>query len=176
MGLKRGIVILEEYNPNWEIEFEKEKNNLKSIFRDVAISIEHVGSTSIKGLSAKPIIDISLGVNKLSDFDKVKEHYLNNNEYKIKENYEENEILLIKGPEEDVTNYIHIMEINGDRYKDTILFRNYLRNNKIKMKEYEDLKKKLAKEYPLDRRSYTSLKNDFIKSTITEAKKEKLGD
>ena len=55
MGLKVGTVRLEDYNPEWKNSFEVEKNNLINIFKEIALKIEHVGSTSIEGLSAKPI-------------------------------------------------------------------------------------------------------------------------
>ena len=72
MGLKVGVVKLEEYNPKWKDMYLEEKENLKGMFGNVALAIEHIGSTSVEGLSAKPIIDIAIGVKSLSDFDKVK--------------------------------------------------------------------------------------------------------
>ena len=82
MGLKMGTVRLEKYNSDWKEEFENEKNNLKEIFQKIAIDIQHIGSTSIENISAKPIIDIAVGVKKLSDFEKVKNCFINNKEYK----------------------------------------------------------------------------------------------
>lgn len=62
------------------------------------------------------------------------------------------------------------MEIDSDRYKDTILFRDYLRNHEDTKMEYEKLKTKLAKEYADDRHTYTALKNDFIKNVLAMCK------
>ena len=76
MGLKVGTVKLEEYNPKWKDNFNEEKENLSKIFGDVALSIEHIGSTSIPGLSAKPIIDILVIIKDFKDFEKVKEDFL----------------------------------------------------------------------------------------------------
>ena len=72
MGLEIGIVRIEDYNSNWQNKFEEEKKNLREIFKDTAVTIEHIGSTSIEGMSAKSIIDIAVGVNKLNDFKKVR--------------------------------------------------------------------------------------------------------
>ena len=58
------------------------------------------------------------------------------------------------------------MEIDSKRYQDTIVFRNYLRNNKDVLKEYEDLKNKLAEKYADNRKMYTAAKNEFIQKVI----------
>jgi GrpB-like predicted nucleotidyltransferase (UPF0157 family) len=58
-------ITVEDYNSHWSEQFDKEKVNLKQILTDEVISIEHIGSTSVKGLGAKPILDIAIGVNDL---------------------------------------------------------------------------------------------------------------
>lgn len=173
MGLKVGTVKLEKYNSDWEKEFLKEKEILSKIFGDLAIEIEHIGSTAIKGLSAKPIIDIAVGINKLEDFEKVKNE-LKKDPYSIKEYSDDGEILIRKGTEDNRTHFIHVMEINSKRYKDTIIFRNYLRKHEEAMKEYESLKKELARKYADNRKMYTSSKNEYIKKIIKKAYKEKV--
>ncbi|MGX9134996.1 GrpB family protein [Rummeliibacillus sp. JY-2-4R] len=60
--MKKEITI-EDYNPNWSKQFDEEKEKLKEILTDKYISIEHIGSTSVEGLCAKPILDIAIGVN-----------------------------------------------------------------------------------------------------------------
>lgn len=62
MGLKAGTVRLEEYDNKWADMFAEEKVNLQKVFGEIAICIEHIGSTSVEGLSAKPIIDIAVGL------------------------------------------------------------------------------------------------------------------
>ncbi len=176
IGLKKGFVKVEKYNPEWKEEFNKEKKNLKKIFGDVALSIEHVGSTSVVGLSAKPIIDIAIGVNSLEDIAKVKEKILKFSHYSIKENNADGEILMRRGVPikqgEDkpsfITHFIHIVEIDGIKYKETLMYRDYLRKNKEVLKEYNDLKQKLAIKYQNDRKAYTKAKDDFIKSILSK--------
>ena len=75
MGLKVGTVRLEDYNPEWKNSFELEKIVLSNIFKDIALSIEHVGSTSIEGLSAKPIIDMLVIIKTFSDFETVRYYF-----------------------------------------------------------------------------------------------------
>lgn len=172
IGLKKGFVRLEKYNPQWQEEFNKEKENLKNIFGDVAKSIEHVGSTSVVGLSAKPIIDIAVGVDTLEDINKVKEKILKFPHYTIKEDNADGEILIRRGipvkpgeiKPDFITHFIHIIEIDGVKYKDTIAFRDYLRANKEVLKEYENLKQKLANKFAKDRKAYSKAKHEFIES------------
>ena len=92
IGLLKGFVKVEKYNPKWQEEFKKEKKNLKKVFGNVALSIEHIGSTSIVGLSAKPIIDIAIGVDSLKDISKVKEKILKFSYYSIKEDNADGEM------------------------------------------------------------------------------------
>ena len=138
----------------------------------IALSIEHIGSTAITGLSAKPIIDISVGVNKLADFNKVKEKFLKNPNYSIKEDSPIDEILIRKGSADNRTHFIHVMEISSLRYQNTLLFRDYLNSHPGELLKYETLKKELAKKYPNDRKMYTSSKNDFISNILKKASKK----
>lgn len=173
MGLKVGLVKLEKYNANWKNEFLKEKENLEKVFGKLAIEIEHVGSTAVDEISAKPIIDIMVGINSFSDFEKVKD-YFSKEPYSIKEDSSPDEILVRKGPEDNRTHFIHIVETNSKRYFDTIAFRNYLRTHEDAKKKYEILKINLAEKYANDRKSYTSSKNDFIQEIIEKAYRENM--
>ncbi|HAE36603.1 MAG: Glutamate-rich protein grpB [Candidatus Nomurabacteria bacterium GW2011_GWF2_35_66] len=181
LGLKKGFVKIEKYNPEWQKGFNKERKNLKKIFGDVAISIEHVGSTSIVGLSAKPIIDIAIGVHSLEDMDKVKDKIFKFSHYSIKENNSDGEILMRRGlpiklgenKPSFITHFIHIMEIDGRRYKETLLYRDYLRKNNKVLKEYDNLKQKLAIKYQNDRKAYAKAKDEFIKSILSKCDSSK---
>ena len=172
MGLKVGVVKLEEYNPKWKDMYLEEKENLKDFFGDIALAIEHIGSTSVEGLSAKPIIDIAIGVKSLSDFDKVKEKFMKE-PYSVKEDSTEGEILVRKGNEDNRTHFMHVMEPGSKRYIESILFRDYLRKNIWALEKYEVLKKDLAVKYADDRKKYTASKNEFINEIIKLAYEEK---
>jgi GrpB-like predicted nucleotidyltransferase (UPF0157 family) len=65
LGLKSGTVRIEKYNPEWKNEFEKEQIRLESALKEYNVNLQHVGSTSSIGCSAKPIIDIAIGVESL---------------------------------------------------------------------------------------------------------------
>ena len=172
MVLKVGTVRLEDYNPEWKNSFELEKIVLSNIFKDIALSIEHVGSTSIEGLSAKPIIDMLVIIKTFSDFENVR-YYFEKEPYSIKLDSPEDEILIRKGDETNRTHFIHVVELGSDRQINTLLFRDYLRENKDAVLEYENLKKELAIKYADDRKMYTASKNDFIQEILKKAKEIK---
>jgi GrpB-like predicted nucleotidyltransferase (UPF0157 family) len=165
-------VKLEKYNSIWEEDFLKECEIIKKLAGKYVLKIEHVGSTSIKGLSAKPIIDIVILVEKLSDalkFSKV----LETNGYSFRyDNGKKGEYFVYKKYGNERVYYIHIVEKESSRYENFILFKNYLISHKDKMKEYQALKEQLSKKYKSDRKHYTLLKANFIENIIKLAKKK----
>ena len=166
-------VKLEKYNSVWEDEFSKECKTIKELIGEYIINIEHVGSTSIKGLSAKPIIDIAILLEKLDDALKFSE-VLENHGYSFRhDNGEKGEYFVNKKYDDGREYYIHIIEKGSVQYENFILFRNYLINHQEKIREYQSLKEKLAEKYATDRKQYTLFKVDFIKNIIGLAKKEK---
>lgn len=169
MGLKVGTVYLEDYNEKWKDSFEEEKKILEKILGKIALRIEHVGSTSIQGLKSKPIIDIMVVLERLSDFELVRK-FFEKVPYSIKLDSPDDEILVRKGSEENRTHFIHVVEENSARCKNTLLFRDYLRKHEDVRNDYEELKTKLAKEYENDRKMYTASKNEFIQNVLKMAK------
>ena len=172
MALKRGIVKLCDYNENWEKEYLKEEKLLKEVLGDKIILIEHVGSTSIKGLKAKPIIDILIVIKSL-DMIRDIENILKNYNYENRGPQGVNDrVFFAKGMEDARTHYIHFTEPNSNTYYDLVYFKKYLIDHPKYIKEYCDLKQKLALMYQNDRQKYTKSKNDFIKNVILLAKEE----
>lgn len=166
MGLKVGEVKLEKWNPRWQEDFEAEKQVLLNIFGPLALDIQHIGSTSVEQLDAKPIIDIAVGLEDLTDFGKVRQSFNESNDYSVKENNDPGEILIRKGSEANRTHFIHVMEYKGQRMNDSIKFRDTLREDPQLKKKYSKLKHDLAKKYPHDRKSYTAHKAEFIQKAL----------
>ena len=164
MGLVNGSVKLENVYDTSKVIFEKEKKKLTDIFNENLFEIEHVGSTAVKGLSAKPIVDIAVGINSFNELDKYMSKL--NKEYTVKENLDYNEILLIKENQNETFCLIHIIPINDIRYKNMIRFRDILINNNDILKDYEKLKQELAINYSNDRKAYTKAKNKFIEKVL----------
>jgi GrpB-like predicted nucleotidyltransferase (UPF0157 family) len=171
IGLKRGTVKLVKYDEKWQKSFEVEAKKIRKIFGKDALDIQHVGSTAIPGILAKPIIDIVLIVLSLSKA-KDYENKLNKIGYELKKNDGRKERLFFtKGPEEKRTHYLHIGEIGSGYAEDMILFRDYLREHKITAENYSDLKEKLAEEYCDNRKFYTDKKKKFIQNIVQKTKK-----
>lgn len=164
MGLRNGTVVLENNFELWHKMFLEEKTILKNVFGDIALQIEHIGSTSVPNLKAKPIVDIAVGVASLENFDFVR---LNAQKlYSISEGKHGDEILLVKEDTERTYFLIHVMPIESDRYKNTIIFRDILRRNDDIRQAYEDLKAELSIKYASDRKTYTQSKNSFIEQVF----------
>lgn len=168
MGLKVGEVRLEKWNPRWREDFEMEKQNLLHIFGSLALDIQHIGSTSINQLDAKPIIDIAVGLENLSEFEKVRKAFDQLSQYSIKPDNDSGEVLIRKGPENNRTHFIHVMKYKDQRMNDSLKFRNILRLNPQIRNEYCRLKHQLANKYPNDRKSYTADKSTFIKQVLRD--------
>lgn len=167
---------LEPHNPDWSKMFAMEAERLYRVLDpDIVVDIQHFGSTSIPGLSAKPIIDILIGVTSLSDAKKFipileKMGYAYWSEDPRPDGY-----FLVKGlpPNGPRTHHVHITEIGSDRWQ-RLLFRDYLRTHPKEMKRYEKLKIELSKKYKIDREVYTAAKTEYVQSVMEKAKKEVL--
>lgn len=170
--MRKPIVNLSDYNLNWEKEFEYEKKRIVDVIGDKVVGIEHIGSTSIKGLEAKPIIDIILGVQDLDEvsnfvmpLSEIEYEYVYKPEFKHRRFFR-------KGLWGQGTCHLHICEINSSEWIEKLLFRDYLRLHSHVAKEYASLKKELASKYKFDRPTYTKKKEPFIKTIIEIAMKE----
>ena len=130
IGLKRGTVELLPHQSQWKDEAAKTVMLLKSVLNDTAIDIQHVGSTSIDNISAKPIIDIAVGVPTL---DSIKPYIetLSKNGIIFRKEYVKEQLLFVIGDfEKDTrTHHIHVVEWNGKAWNNYINFRDYLNEN-----------------------------------------------
>lgn len=169
LGLKRGTVDLVPHQNNWAIVAKDTILKLRELLLVIAIDIQHIGSTSISSIVAKPIIDLAVGVNAISDvepyiniLDKNKIIYRGSDVY--------GQLLFIIGDLDNdiVTHHIHIVEYGSIAWNNYIKFRDYLSSNPDKALEYELLKRQLATDFPDNRDAYTKGKQDFIESMLTK--------
>lgn len=172
IGLKRGTVKVVPYQRNWTTEFEKEKARITKACADKIVAVEHIGSTSVLGLVAKPIIDIAIGLRRLKDAKQLLPA-LKKLGYHFYKDFQRQRLFVAKGPDEKHTHYLHVMRYGGVKWSTDQLFRNYLRSHPNEVKCYSKLKEKLAKLHTNDRDAYSKEKDAFIKSIITKAKKLK---
>lgn len=172
MGIaeKTKIVEVVPYNPEWKVEFNKIKEQLLSYIGDLVLKIEHVGSTSIEGLAAKPIIDLDVVMDSYEDFPRIVER-LQLHGYVHQGN------LGIEGREAFKRSYddgfmkyhLYVCPKDGKGYLEHIAFRDYLRSNTAARNEYEEIKQRLAQEYRYDIDAYCEGKTAFVDTILTKA-------
>lgn len=174
IGLKRGYLEIVDYDENYPAIYEKEKNNLLNIYQNKIKYIDHVGSTSIKNIKSKPIIDILIQTDDLDDFMKFTENYVEGDIYTVKKEPTTGGDYLIRKEEGGkVKAFIHVYKTNDMNGITSIMFRDYLNNHEDEKKRYEELKMDLYKKYKDDRNKYTYGKNEYIKEVIEKAFDEK---
>lgn len=163
LGLNRGTVQLEPRAERWDGLVVQTLKILKSILDNDAIDIQHIGSTAIPAIKAKPIIDIVVGVN---DFDKVMLHNEQLRQVGIfyRGSDVERQLLYVMGDMENDTrtHHIHIVKWNGTEWKNYIHFRDYLNDNENMALQYQKVKEELESKYADNRVAYTHGKQDMI--------------
>lgn len=175
LGLKRGVVKLYDHEKEWEIEARNTISRLRRILGNVIKDIQHVGSTSIPSIKAKPIIDIALAVDDFEDILAFEEElrangffYRPDPQVPIK-----NQLLfacgsVYEGTGDLQTHFIHVVRTNSMDWINYINFRDYLNSSPSVAKEYEKLKVSLALQ-DSSREKYLSGKHDFIVYTLRKA-------
>lgn len=161
------------YSTSWIKGFKNESQVLQTVFKEPVI-IEHIGSTSISGLAAKPIIDIMIG---LTNFQTAGEHVssINRLGYEYISKYEKEmpyRKFFIKMDNGKRTHHIHMVEIDSEFWKRHLLFRDYLRNNEQARNEYAKLKQRLALCEWTDGDEYAAAKSDFIRRIENRARRK----
>lgn len=153
------------YNNLWTEMYEEEKNLLTNIFGDLIIDIQHFGSTSVKGLSAKPIIDIMIVVDdimRIDAFNSIMKQYrysargengIAGRRYFVKSNPDNTDIH---------THHVHIYQKENPHISDELMFRDYLRINNEALKEYEKVKKDASLKYRYSPMEYVEAKTECV--------------
>ncbi len=176
LGLKHGTVQLCEHEQAWETEAQTTMFRLKKILGAVIRDIQHVGSTSIPAIKAKPIIDIAVAVDSFENVLQFEEELEKQGfYYRPKSNLGE-QLLFASGSYYDgtgelQTHFIHIVKTESMDWINYINFRDYLNCTPSAAKAYEDLKVLLAKQTPIDngREKYLKGKHDFVVYALRKA-------
>ena len=172
-GLTKNHLELLDYMEEYAQIYEEEKNNLLRIYKGKISSIEHVGSTSIKGIKSKPIIDILIQTDDLDDFKKYTEECVENETYTVKKEPTMGGDYLVRKEEDGkVKALIHVYQTGDMNGMASILFRDYLNLHEDERKKYEALKLELFEKYKNERRKYTYGKDEYIKGVIKKAIEE----
>ncbi|SFG33100.1 GrpB domain, predicted nucleotidyltransferase, UPF0157 family [Halobacillus alkaliphilus] len=168
---EKPTVSLSSYHPEWPVLFEREQRLIAEILGENVLGIEHIGSTAIPGLQAKPIIDIMAGVRSLASYDSYIPH-LSTIGYMYVPKPELVDRRFFKKEKEAQTFHLHLCEFGEKEWEEKLLFRNYLRQHSKAVEEYNSLKLRLANRYSNDRPAYTKSKGAFISSIIQKAKRK----
>lgn len=159
--MKTMHVVVEDYNPNWKIEFEKIKDELMMVLSDKIISVEHVGSTSVEGLAAKPIIDIDIVID--NNFEEVKIalesiSYIYEGDLGI----HGREAFKYYNKEHLMKHHLYVCNKDNKELYRHIKFRDYLKAHEVDRNRYGSVKKEMAKKYPEDIELYIDGKEPII--------------
>jgi GrpB-like predicted nucleotidyltransferase (UPF0157 family) len=170
VGLKRGTVKLAPYDEMWPRLFEAEKERLLKALRGIIFEVEHIGSTAIPGLAAKPLIDMMASVKSLSDYKKAIEPLRELGYEYMPERVLVDRAFFPKGSEENRTFHLNLVEKGSRQWEEALLFRDYLRTHPEERNEYQCLKERLAQTFAENREMYTKGKNGFISKVLEVAK------
>lgn len=164
LGLARGHVTLARAHNAWAAAFERERAEIAAALGEHALGIEHVGSTSIPNVPAKPILDILVGIQ---DFDEVRAcvalmtrlGYAYRGENGIPRRH-----YFVKG--DPRTHHVHMVEVQSKTWKGTLRFRDLLRTQPHVASEYARAKERLARTYADDREGYQREKDKVVESIL----------
>lgn len=162
------IVEVVPYNEDWPNKYEKEKLSLIDKLGSVVEQVHHIGSTSVPGLSAKPIIDILLEVKSLEALDGVS-HIFENIGYEVKGEFGISGRRYYRKGGEKRTHQIHAFKVNDEQVFRHKAFRDYIETHPEVMEEYEALKIRLASEYENDIEKYCDGKDGFVTFHVSKA-------
>jgi len=168
------MIAISEYDPNWPALFEEEARSLHAAFSSAALRIEHVGSTSVPGLAAKPVIDIQVSVASLLPHGR----YVNTMaalgyRHVALDNFDLVYPFFHKPAEWPSTHHVHLCQAGGEQERKHLAFRNYLRAHPQTARAYEALKRELARTHdgatPRAMEAYSLAKCEFVVNVLRAA-------
>ena len=162
-------VVVLPYDEQWKRDFLKIKGELSDALGQLTIGIEHVGSTSVPGLSAKPVIDIDVVIKDYTILEEVvavlgKNGYRHEGDLGITGR----EAFKYEGKEHLKKHHLYVCQEDSPELKRHIAFRDYLRTHPDAVREYSRIKEEGARKYPNDIGRYIEYKSPFIEKTYAE--------
>jgi GrpB-like predicted nucleotidyltransferase (UPF0157 family) len=154
------------YDESWPGMFEKERIVLEGFLAQWLVGpVEHVGSTAVPGLAAKPVIDIMAAVQNL-DESRPAISALATIGYVYFPYQPEQKHWFCKPSPAFRTHHLHLVPFGSKHWNERLAFRDYLRRDSVTAKEYAKLKRQLAMQYEFDREAYTEAKGPFIQRVL----------
>lgn len=162
------LVVVSPYSNEWPTLFHNLKEELIRLFASTSITVEHIGSTSVAGLSAKPVIDVLVGAASLADIES-KINVLSEHGYEYVSKYEK-EIperrYFVKSPANSLRVHIHAVQLGSRLWREHLAFRDALRNDLSLRAQYQSLKLQLAEQFVNNKSAYSAAKNPFVESVL----------
>ena len=159
---------LVDHDPQWKDLFRSERLELEREMGDLILSIEHIGSTAIPGLAAKPVVDIMVCVGGQRDPGDYLERLSDLGYRYVEQEDEPHRIFFVKGRPR--TYHLHLVVQGSATYWEHLIFRDYLLENEEALRRYESLKRELASRFRNDRESYSNGKREFIQRAVALAR------
>ena len=161
--MRTAKVLVLAYDKAWEREFEKIKCEIEAALGDLIVGIEHIGSTSVEGMSAKPCIDLDVVIEGYSVFDEVKERlaeigYIHEGDLGIKDR----EAFKYTDKPHLMAHHLYVCPLYSAELHRHIVFRDFLRKNPDAVKKYSEVKERAAELFPLDIDKYIEYKSPCI--------------
>lgn len=167
-------IFLTGHNEMWDIWYNEEYQRLSLLLTDIEVRISHIGSTAVKKIWAKPIIDILIEIPMENHIHKAKDLIVQNGYICMSDNAQS--ISFNKGyTENGFAEKVFHLHLRYWGNNDELYFRDYMNDNPVIAKEYERLKLSLWKLYEYNRDGYTDAKHEFV-SRYTQIAKEKYKD
>jgi GrpB-like predicted nucleotidyltransferase (UPF0157 family) len=171
--LNRPILVV-DYDPQWPVLFEQEKERIIAALGSYLLTVQHIGSTAVPGLAAKPVIDIGVGIRSLADAP-----FLISRIEKLAYVYEPTLEQLLpqrrffwKGTPTVHTYHLHMAEVDDAVLVRPLQFRDYLRKHPDAAVEYGALKKELAKRCGQEMEAYVAGKTGFVENVMLQIENE----
>jgi GrpB-like predicted nucleotidyltransferase (UPF0157 family) len=159
-------VVIVDYDPEWPLLFDEERLRLKAALGPTC-TIEHMGSTSVPGLGAKPIIDIMVGVRDKAEADIFQKKLEPIGYLDVTPEPDDTEWFYCLGRgTRELYYHVHLVVEGSRHWRRQLAFRDHLRDNPSVAVEYDELKRRLADDYGEDRRGYTEAKTEFITGVL----------
>lgn len=161
-------IIIRDYDPRWPQHFETFRSRSAAILKELAATIEHVGSTSVPGLAAKPIIDIDVLLQADADLPLAILRLASLG-------YAHRGDLGVAGreafhaPPNDFPHHLYVCPPSSEEYRRHLAFRDYLRTHPEDADAYSTLKRKLAVKFGDDRDAYNRAKSEFVSEILRRA-------
>jgi len=159
------LVIIEDYDPRWPQRFEMLRSRVAVVLGELASSIEHVGSTAVPGLAAKPIIDIDVLVRSSADLPVVIRK-LTDLGYEHRGNLGVSGREAFRAKSDTIHHHLYVCPPGSREYERHIAFRNYLRAHARDAIAYALLKRELASRFGSDREGYNQAKSEFVQRIL----------